>query len=453
MAYSKYRKKHRKLVDSLGSDFSLGLYSSDVKTRLPNLPFLYYPDFRPFLEANIYIIEMARKGFALSHDGGTIKEYAYHLSFLSRFLHANRLEVMDLTHSRFELFIKGLQADRTTQGDRERNDTRVHVIGVTVLEFMEFVTKSLFFRHDFVSENGILRAYKESNGGGRYGRSSWVCNLLPTVDASNPGSPVSPDLVLKLKAVAKQQQHPLRKRDDVIISALEHTGGRRGEVGALRASDVLAAFQKKNGSPLISMVTLKRDDGFIRKLPVSRVVLSKWADYISSVRLTVMHKNSVKEHDMLFINLRNGQPLNIDSIGNIIDDLRGAAGIKSKLSCHMFRHRFITDKIKELIYTFDVENKDVLRRALISSSYIKEQLQQWTGHKIKDSLDRYIHLAFGEISGEENVRAEISIRAASKASSEEYLALVELLRSGKLSFENFVLDVEKIAIALWKDAS
>ena len=75
------------------------------------------------------------------------------------------------------------------------------------------------------------------------------------------------------------------------------------------------------------------------------------------------------------------------------------------------------------------------------------------GHKLKDSLDRYIHLAFGEIAGEQNVNVEISMRAAAKACAEEYLSLVERFKSGDITFEYFSSEVEKLAMALWKDAS
>ncbi|AMB84839.1 hypothetical protein AWM79_05760 [Pseudomonas agarici] len=83
----------------------------------------------------------------------------------------------------------------------------------------------------------------------------------------------------------------------------------------------------------------------------------------------------------------------------------------------MFRHRFITEKFKELIVHYDLQNTDVMRRALANADVIKRVLQEWTGHKITESLDRYIHLAYNELARMEAVVSDVFADASVKALS------------------------------------
>lgn len=71
---------------------------------------------------------------------------------------------------------------------------------------------------------------------------------------------------------------------------------------------------------------------------------------------------------------------------------------------------------------YDSENKDSLRAALINPIAIMQQVQQWTGHMRIESLERYIHLAFRDISKlDEKVLSALfasSIRAGAKLMNE-----------------------------------
>lgn len=56
-----------------------------------------------------------------------------------------------------------------------------------------------------------------------------------------------------------------------------------------------------------------------------------------------------------------------------------------------------------------------MRRALANSEVIKRVLQQWSGHKLTESLDRYIHLAFNELARMEKVVEGVFVEASVKA--------------------------------------
>ncbi|AGN81951.1 hypothetical protein L483_12510 [Pseudomonas putida H8234] len=99
----------------------------------------------------------------------------------------------------------------------------------------------------------------------------------------------------------------------------------------------------------------------------------------------------------------------------------------------MFRHRFITEKFKELIVHYDLQNTDVMRRAIANSDVIKRVLQEWTGHKVTESLDRYIHLAFNELARMETVVSDVFADASLKALSTILSDFEQEFRTGVIS--------------------
>ena len=121
------------------------------------------------------------------------------------------------------------------------------------------------------------------------------------------------------------------------------------------------------------------------------------------------------DHGVLLINAVNGALLSVNTITNVINDLKKASGIPERSHPHMFRHRFITEKFKELIIQYDLQNTDVMRRAIANADVIKRVLQEWTGHKLTESLDRYIHLAFNELARMEQVVSDVFADASVKA--------------------------------------
>ncbi|KGI92901.1 hypothetical protein MD26_12520 [Pseudomonas sp. H2] len=103
----------------------------------------------------------------------------------------------------------------------------------------------------------------------------------------------------------------------------------------------------------------------------------------------------------------------------------------------MFRHRFITNKFKELIIEYDLQNTDVMRRAISNSELIKTKLKEWTGHKMVESLDRYIHLAFSELAGMPAVVERVNATGEYKAARAIFKDLEEDRDAGQISQEKF----------------
>lgn len=197
-----------------------------------------------------------------------------------------------------------------------------------------------------------------------------------------------------------------RTRDKAMYVTMEQLGARITEFHMITLSDYEEA--KRTGN--IKVHTLKRgDDQTTRYIPVPKIVLDYISQYVK-VRKRVMKKKKVK-HDVLFINLNNGLSLSADSWGTYLNEWKRVIGIDGELHAHLWRHAFITNKLKDMILTHnEINNKDDFRKHLLNTKAFKQQLQQWTGHKMLSSLDTYIDLVFEEINGYTETYNAVSLK-------------------------------------------
>jgi integrase len=189
---------------------------------------------------------------------------------------------------------------------------------------------------------------------------------------------------------------------------MEQLGCRVSELHLIKVTD----YEEARRTGMLTLTTLKRkDDINTRKVPVPHLLLSIIADFIK-VRKKVMRKKKV-QHDYLFIGLKTGLPLSADSWTTYMNSWKKELGIEGELHPHLWRHAFITDKLKELILTTkEVNDKDDFRKHLLHTQTFKMQLQQWTGHTILSSLDTYIDLAFADIHGYTEVYNAVSLKSS-----------------------------------------
>uniref|UniRef100_UPI001F223628 site-specific integrase n=1 Tax=Vibrio anguillarum TaxID=55601 RepID=UPI001F223628 len=106
---------------------------------------------------------------------------------------------------------------------------------------------------------------------------------------------------------------------------------------------------------------------------VPHLLLSMIADYVK-VRKKAMRQKKV-QHDYLFISLTTGQPLFAGSWITYMNAWKKELGIEGELHPHLWRHAFITDKLKELILASkEVNAKDDFRKHLLHTQTFKMQL-------------------------------------------------------------------------------
>lgn len=376
--------------------------------KAAGLPTIYYPDGSYCAEANSWLVKLFRNtNTSLRRKGGTYGQYAHNLAPLLRYLFLNRIHPIDMTDNRFVAYINGLSAKRTKNDAPIRSDNTIRTIGSTALHFLNHVGELHHDEH-FLGRDGTIKAYKVEKNLPPEKRDKataglvWYHPCFPTPGPEHRRYPIGDKVIAALREAAELRPRPLAKRSKTLISVLEHTPARVGEAAELLASDVLRAAKMDDHNPLIRLTTFKRRARHYRYVPVPKSVILIWVDYINTTRKTVMLrcKKLVDDHDIMFVNHRTGNPLSTSTLPNELSDLKAAAGIQGPAHAHLFRHRFITNKLKMLILQFEFDNQDDFRRALLDITGFKQKIQEWVGHVDIKSLERYIHLAVKEITQE-----------------------------------------------------
>lgn len=383
---------------------------------------MYWPDGRWCFEASLFMEDLARQGLSRRYRGGTLLTYAAHITPLLRYCHANRVDLLSLTDSHFRLFM------RTVVGERRpfpspalaRTESSSIQIGRTCLRFLRFLSE--ISGVDVVGPDGQVRAEQRTSivpaGGMGRGRrvTYWHHASFPTPSPKRKRLPIAGEVIAALRlAVAGNSSTVFqKKRRYIMLKLLEITGGRRSEVAALTVRAVLDAYAA--ATPMLKMITVKgrRGQTRMREIPVARhdVVLLK--EFVEKNRSIVIRKTCGKQRDQgaLLISETTGEALKPNTITQEVSFLARSAGIEDRASPHMFRHRFITKLFVALIERHRFESTDAFRAALISTEDFKREVLEWTGHRSVASLEPYLHLAFGEISGLQSTRRVVQARHA-----------------------------------------
>ncbi|WP_029802060.1 tyrosine-type recombinase/integrase [Vibrio parahaemolyticus] len=392
----------------------LGLDGKLIFRKPLDIPFVTYSNHVPCYEANAYIHSLMVRN--LKSD--TIRGYAHDIIHLVHFIEKQPIlsQFSQLTDATFTLFIQSLQAERTPLGELKRKNNSVIKIAHTCLDFLQFIQEfhdlSAFIGKDKSNSIQILEKYYKRKQEGRKGfieGTKITHSAVPTKDEIKKRHPVSEDDALRVWVFIKTQKNKdKRRRDMALYTAMEQLGGRVSELHLIKMSD----YEDARRTGMLTLTTLKRkDDNTTRKIPVPHLLLSMIADYVK-VRKKAMRKKKV-QHDYLFISLTTGQPLSADSWTTYMNAWKKELGIESELHPHLWRHAFITDKLKELILaTKEVNDKDDFRKHLLHTQTFKMQLQQWTGHTMLSSLDIYIDLAFADIYGYTEVYNAVSLKSS-----------------------------------------
>ncbi|EIE1198466.1 site-specific integrase [Vibrio parahaemolyticus] len=418
-----------------------------------DIPFVTYSNHMPCYEANAYIHKLIVRN--LKSD--TIRGYAHDIIHLVHFIEKQPLlsRFSQLTDATFTLFIQSLQAERTPLGELKRNNNSVIKIAHTCLDFLEFIQDfhdlSAFIGKDKSNSIRILEKHYKRKQEGYKGYIEGVKvthAAVPTKDEIKKRHPVSEDDALRVWEFIKTQENKdKRKRDMALYTAMEQLGARVTELHLIKSSD----YEEARRTGMLTLTTLKRkDDNTTRKVPVPHLLLSMIADYVK-VRKKAMRKKKV-QHDYLFISLTTGQPLSAESWTTYMNAWKKELGIEGELHPHLWRHAFITDKLKELILaTKEVNDKDDFRKQLLHTQTFKMQLQQWTGHTNLSSLDTYIDLAFADIHGYTEVYNAVSLKSSVVLAKRQVEFLKEQVSKKKLTTTAALIEFEGLLEAFQSD--
>lgn len=413
---------NKQLFSLLSADFILPAHVDErgkVNMReAGETPFIYWPNYVPCYEANAYMLSQWRQGKSRRNRGGTLAEYAKNITPLIRFCFCNSIGMIDMTDNIFALFIRGLQS-KVENGELQRSSNAVIKIGRKCIDFLIFIGE-LHDNTDFIGESNCRitvtqREIKKQRTGKRaLVRKYWDHADLPDPDPIRKKLPISPTVVHAIKnEINKVEDKGLRLRKALMIACFEQTGGRRFEVSHIQVKDVEKASISYGGAPLLSMITVK--GGNNREVPVPRTFIEQAVRYIKRIRRQIIRATigAKNDHGFLFISHTTGKPLKPDTITTELHQLCSAAGINNQPGhAHLFRHAYITQKFVAAIQHYELSNSDEFRKALLSTSKLKLDIQQWTGHKNTESLDIYIDLAFNEMTHMSRVYNSISLGSA-----------------------------------------
>ena len=458
--------QHKKLYNLLHSGFELTHHISFDGTvrghNAENLPFMYWPDDVSCIEANAYMLHLFHRGLSRRNRGGTIAEYAKNISPLIRFCHnqSKPLNFTDLTDNTFALFINGLQA-RNALRQAQRSSNQVLTIGRTCINFLRFLGEF----HDQPSLIGpkhcsitvIERAVTVKLNHGKVKKTTvWQHGSFPSPDPIKKRHPISSDVVSTLKAEAQKiSARGLRSRAELLLACFEQTGGRRGEVSSIRVKDLEAANNDTGSTPILKILTLKQKgagDNY-RVIPVPRAFIQQAMKYIQRHRRRVIRSTigTSNDHGYMLVSHTTGKKLSDDTLTTELNRLCTAAGINDKPAHpHLFRHAYITQKLKAIILQHDITNKDEFRKALLNTEAFKQQLQQWTGHSQLTSLDTYIHLAFVELSHMDKAYSAVNLGAAVGVALDRLESLKQDAKTGETTVAELLHEFEEL-IGVFQD--
>ena len=288
---------------------------------------------------------------------------------------------------------------------------------------------------NFVAVNGTINIIKNTNASSKrnsisprgYGLSHAALLLG---HREHTRSPITTENIAKLResAGALTNSKQIKQRRLLFISLLEHTGGRRSEVGAIKVPDIKAAMRMKH--PKLRLTTLKQGITTERLIPVTKMVLSDAIKYIDIYRSKIIRKFNMPDHGFLFISDTTGKPLSKSYLTTEMGNLRRHAKIEEQACAHMFRHAFITNQFIRMITQYKIKNRTAFLHELSLEGIFFAEIREITGHKDPWSLVPYIHLAFKHLSGHADTMTSVHLSKVHEVFDQKHEELMQKLEDG-----------------------
>jgi integrase len=425
-------------------------------------PFITYDNSTPCFEANMYMKQQLTAVRSRRVKGGTLKTYATQIHHLVRFCFQNQMRFSQLTDSTFTLFVQGLQGQRDRFGELIRSNNHVIQIAHRCLDFLNFV--QIFHELEYfigtAKENAItvkVKTHYISIEGSKHKKEVVVIShySVPTKDAVKKRLPVSEDIALKVWDYVKTQENREKRfRDIALYQCLEQLGGRVSEIHLIKMKDVIDALNSGK-NPHLTIITLKhRNNDLTRSIPLTHALLTDIKQYINKVRKKVIKRTIGKanDHGYLFVSLTTGGILQSSTLTKYMNIWKKDLGIEGELHPHLFRHAFITNKLKEIILQHkEINSADKFREHLLHTERFKMQLQQWTGHKQLDSLNIYINLVFADLNGYSKTYNAIQLNDSVKIVKRQIEFMKQQLKAKEITITEMVQVIEHTLSAFEKD--
>lgn len=457
LAYSKVSKiedfKYWTHVDVLSLEKSL------VFTKPHTLRFVSYSNGTPCIEANMFLYSVAR--YSKSNSESTIRTYSGRVTHLVNFVERQPYlkKFSDLTDASFTYFIQTLLTEKTRNGQLKRKSNTVRAIALTCIQFIYFI-KAFHDLSNFIGTDKANKIttketiYYATPEGVKYKipKVSITHSAIPAQDEMKRRLPVSSDIALQVwRYISTQENMEKRRRDCALYRTMEHLGARVQEMHLITLNDFQNA-QKTGFNPYISIINLKRrGDGSSRSIPITKAYLRELAKYIN-IRRNIIKRKGIKDHGFLFININTGQPLKSGTWTKYLNIWKKELGIEGQLHPHLYRHAFITEKLKEVILQHkECTDADSFKRFVMHTENFKMKLKEWTGHTNSSSLEIYIHLIYDDLNGYAKVYNALSLKDSVSFTEKDLEILEKQLEKNELTPKMAYLELKNIVSTFKSD--
>ncbi|OUS03271.1 hypothetical protein A9Q81_07750 [Gammaproteobacteria bacterium 42_54_T18] len=423
-----------------------------------NTPFITYENSAPCYEANMYINQQLRD----SRKPSTLKTYAKHIHHLVHYCYINKLEFSRLKDPTFTLFVQGLQGQRDKYGELVRANNTTRAIAQRCIDFLCFV-KEYHDLDNFIGtgkENAIRvksKKHRISIEGSKHKKEVVVIThaSVPSQDAVKRRLPVSENYALEVwEHIQSQKNREKRYRDIALYQCLEHLGGRITEIHSITMNDIKNATESGT-NPFLRLTTLKRrDDVESRSIPVSLALLASIKLYINKTRKKVIKRTLGKanDHGYLFVSLTTGKPLQSATLTSYMNTWKKELGIVGELHPHLYRHAFITNKLRDIILEHkEITSADKFREHLLHTERFKMQLKEWTGHTHHYSLDTYINLVFADLNGYSEAYSAVQLKGSVKVVKQQIKHLKQQLKDKSMTITEGLHLIDETLSAFERD--
>lgn len=391
-----------------------------VERTYPALIAMYWPDGKPCIPVELYLLDRSLTVTLRRTDGGSLKVVAAHLTHIIRFCARADKQFWDLTTDDFHQFVQELREEARSDGQKKRNGTTIRKVLDEVLRFFEWLQNTLGSGRPIVGareENPRIVLVRR--------KGKLLYPSRPPLDTPDPKRPMPRTIRNQLwEAVAKLANPEgidrrvasryrttggllfmleyLRQRRELTLLLLEATGARPGELVALSVEHNENCVE----TGTLAIPTLKkrrsgRDP--LRYVPTERGVAIKVEIFISKYRKQLLdnlqsQSKKVDPRDTLLLNV-NGMPMTVRSLSKDHQRLVNGAGVKQAACMSMFRHRFITNVVLLHLIEFVRRRPGVSREIITDADYltILAKVKPLTGHSSTDSLLHYVDWAWDEM--------------------------------------------------------
>lgn len=373
-----------------------------------DIPQVFWPDGSVCWLVNLYLLECLKKGLSRLTKGGTLRTQAKHLSLFVRYCYLNRIDFLQISDSRFTMFVNTLKEEIHPKNPDKTRRTTNHLLTIcsTVLNFMAYLDRR-FEGNNLLGENGRIRATLVAKKVATAGfkvveRSSWTHSSFPAGSASvRRRQPIATDVIEKLHDAnhrLKASEYRKRRRY-IMMRLLQVTGGRRIEIAFIKTKDILDAI---NTGELRLFSAKKRRKDATRVVPVAETNLYDVLSFIRHHRQSII-RNTIgrsNDHEYLFVSERTGKPLKPDTLDSELKEIAKEANIDNAEIClHAFRHRFCTLLFRQYFRSRKYKSEAILLAEVLKDKAVMDQILQWTGHSSVTSLEVYVHHAWEEENG------------------------------------------------------